>query len=64
MTQPTHYDPDLGLFLRTYNIAYEFDGGVFEAQIKAKNWDTAEAMLAAIKASGVVYSELVEVYPA
>ena len=61
MTQPTTYDPDLGVFLRTFNIRYYILFQPYEVQIKAKSWQQAEQMLKAIKSNGVVYSELVEV---
>ena len=55
------YDPDLGQFLRTFNIRYTFDGNTFELPIKATSWREAEYMLDAVKRNGVVHSELIEV---
>jgi hypothetical protein len=55
------YDTDLGQFLRTFNIRFEYDGKVFETPIKAVTWLEAEDMLDAIKATGMINSELIEI---
>lgn len=55
------YDPDLGQFLRTFNVRYRRAGLVFELPIQATSWADAEAIVNAVAASGVVHSELVAV---
>lgn len=55
------YDPDLGQYLRTFNVRYTYDGKIFEVAIKALTWLEAEEMLDAIKESGMVNNELIEV---
>lgn len=52
------YDPYLGVFLRTFKIRYTHNGILFELPINAATWREAEAMLASIKADGVVFSVL------
>jgi hypothetical protein len=61
MTQPTTYDPEAGVFYRTFNIRFEYDGKVFETPIKAVTWLDAEYMLDAIKATGMINNELIEI---
>lgn len=55
------YDPDLGQFLRTFNIRYTYGSKTFEVSIKAPTWLEAEEMLDAIKENGTVHNELIEV---
>lgn len=54
------YGPDLGVFLRTFNIRHEWDGLTFEAPMKAASWAQAEHILHAIKATYTVHNELIE----
>ena len=60
MSHPIHYDPDLGVFLRIFNVRYVYANMLFELPIKATCWDKAVQMLKAIKANGVVHNELIE----
>lgn len=61
MNSPTTYDPDLGQFLRTFNVRYTMNDKLYELQIKAASWLHAENILHGIRKTGVVYSELLEV---
>ena len=61
MTLPTTYDTDLQCFLRTFNIWFELEGKAYEVQIKARHWLEAEDMLLAIRNTGAIHSELIEV---
>lgn len=53
------YDTDLRTFLRTFNLRFQTTKGTFETQIKASCWKDAESILAAIKSTGEVHSELI-----
>jgi hypothetical protein len=55
------YDPDLGQFLRTFNVRYTMNDKLYEVQMKAVSWLEAENILHSIRKTGVVFSELVEV---
>lgn len=55
------YDTDLGQFLRTFNIRYVMNDKLYEVQFKTTTWLEAENMLHAIKKTGIVHSELLEV---
>ena len=64
MTQPTVYDPQAGVFYRTFNIRFEFKGLIYEVPVMALTWQHAEDMLEAIKANGKIDNETIEVIPA
>lgn len=60
-TCTTTYAPDLGQFLRTFNIRYTHGSHTFEVAIKATSWSEAEELLVSLKESGIVHNELIEV---
>jgi len=62
MTQPTHYDPEAGVFWRTFNIRFNYDGLTYEVPVMALTWQHAEAMLKAIKTEGIIHNETIEVF--
>lgn len=61
MTQPTVYDPEQGVFYRTFNIRFVHMDMTFETPLVALSWREAEDMLQAIKETGTVDNELIAV---
>ena len=61
-TCSAQYDPDLGQFLRVFNVRYTHGSKTFEVAIKATSWTEAESLLASLKESGIVHNELLEVF--
>lgn len=50
--------------MKEFTISYEFDHKQWSATFHAENWKDAESRLAAMKATGAVFGELVERIPA